>query len=91
MNRLHPEKNRLSESPADEGTDAGTSDDITQLENGIRSSLSRETRSQRWEKLRKNASSGNEGTPDDEIAVGLRSKPSKMQGNDARIRSSGAT
>ncbi len=42
-------------------------------------------------KLRKNASSGNEGTPDDEIAVGLRSKPSKMQGNDARIRSSGAT
>ena len=47
MNRPRPEKNRLSENPADEGTDAETFDDITQLENGIRSSLSRETRSQR--------------------------------------------
>jgi len=47
MNRPRLEKNRLSENPADEGTDAGTFDDITQLENGIRSSLSRETRSQR--------------------------------------------
>ena len=45
--RLRLEKNRLSENPADEGTDEGTFDDITQLENGIRSSLSRETRSQR--------------------------------------------
>jgi hypothetical protein len=40
---------------------------------------------------RKNASSGNEGTPDDVIADGLRSKPSKMQGNTGRILSSGAT
>jgi len=47
MNRPRLEKNHLSENPADEGIDAGTFDDITQLENGIRSSLSRETRSQR--------------------------------------------
>ena len=47
MNRPHLEKNRLSENPADEGIDAGTFDDTTQLENGIQSSLSRETRSQR--------------------------------------------
>ena len=91
MNRPRLEKNRLSENPADEGIDAGTFDDITQLENGIRSSLSRETRSQRWEKLRKNASSGNEGTPDDAIADGFRSRPSKTQGNAGRIRSLGAT
>jgi hypothetical protein len=91
MNRPRLEKNRISENPADEGIGAGTFDDIMQLENGIRNNLSRETRSQRYEKLRKNASSGNEGTPDDEIAVELRSRPSKMQGNDARIRSSGAT
>jgi hypothetical protein len=38
-----------------------------------------------------NASSENEGTPDDVIADGLRSKLSKMQGNAGRIRSSGAT
>jgi hypothetical protein len=47
MNRPRLEKNPLSENPDDEGIDAGMFDDITQLENGIRSSLSRETRSQR--------------------------------------------
>jgi hypothetical protein len=47
MNRPRPEKNHLSENPADEGTDAETFDDITQPENEIRSNLSRETRSQR--------------------------------------------
>jgi hypothetical protein len=41
------EKNHLNENPADGGTDAGTFDDITRPENGIRSSLSRETRSRR--------------------------------------------
>jgi hypothetical protein len=45
--QLHPEKNRLNENPADRGTDAGTFDDITRPENGIRSNLSRETRSRR--------------------------------------------
>ncbi len=44
MNRPRPEKNHLSENPADEGTDAGTFDDITQLEKGIRSSLELEAR-----------------------------------------------
>jgi hypothetical protein len=47
MNRPRLEKNHLSENPADEGTDVGTFDDIMQPENGIRSSLSRETRFQR--------------------------------------------
>jgi hypothetical protein len=32
-----------------------------------------------------------QGTPDDVIAGGLRNKPSRMQGNAGRIRSSGAT
>jgi hypothetical protein len=45
--RPHPEKNRLNENPADGGTDAGTFDDITWPESGIRSNLSRETRSRR--------------------------------------------
>jgi hypothetical protein len=45
--RPHPEKNRLNENPTDRGTGAGTFDDITRPENGIRSNLSRETRSRR--------------------------------------------
>jgi hypothetical protein len=46
-NRPRLERNHLNENPADGGTDAGTFDDITRPENGIRSSLSRETRSRR--------------------------------------------
>ena len=91
MNRPRLEKNRLSENPADEGIGAGTFDDITQLENGIRSSLSRETRSQREGKLRRNASSENEGIPADVIADELRNKPSRTQGSTGKIHSSGAT
>jgi hypothetical protein len=45
--RLRPEKNLLSENPADGGTDAEISGDITRPESGTQSSLSRETRSQR--------------------------------------------
>jgi hypothetical protein len=45
--RLHPERNLLNGNPADEGTDAEISSDITMPESGTRSSLSRETRSQR--------------------------------------------
>jgi hypothetical protein len=45
--RLRPEKNHLNKNPVDGGTGAGTFDDITRPENGIRSSLSRETRSRR--------------------------------------------
>jgi hypothetical protein len=47
MSQPHPEKNRLNENLADGGIGAGTFDDITRLENGIRSSLSHETRSRR--------------------------------------------
>jgi hypothetical protein len=65
--------------------------DITKPENGIRSSLSRETRSRRWEKLRKNASSGNEGTPDDVIVDELRNKPSKTRGSAEKIHYSAVT
>jgi hypothetical protein len=45
--RLHPERNLLSGNPADEGTDAEISGDITRPESGTRRSLYRETRSQR--------------------------------------------
>jgi hypothetical protein len=45
--RPHPEKNHLNENPADGETGAGTFDDITRPENGIRSNLSRGTRSRR--------------------------------------------
>jgi hypothetical protein len=65
--RLRLGKNHLSGNPVGEEIGAETSGDITKPENRIRSSLSRETRSRRWEKLRKNASSKNEGTPDDVI------------------------
>jgi hypothetical protein len=45
--RLHPERNLLSRNPADEGTDAEISGDITRPESGTRRSLYRKTRSQR--------------------------------------------
>ena len=45
--RLHPKRNLLSGNPADEGTDAEISDDITRPESGTQCSLYRETRSQR--------------------------------------------
>jgi hypothetical protein len=89
--RPRPEKNHPSGSPIDGEIGAETSGDITRPESGIQSSLSRETRSQRWEKLRRNASSENEGTPDGVIADELRNKPSRMQGNVEKIHSSGAT
>jgi hypothetical protein len=46
-NRPHLERNLLSGNPADGGTDAEISGDITRPESGTWSSLSRETRSQR--------------------------------------------
>ena len=81
----------LSGNPVDEEIGAETSGDITKPENGIRSILSRETRSRRWEKLRKNASSENEGTPDGVIVDELRNKPSTTQGSAGKIHSSVAT
>jgi hypothetical protein len=85
MSRPRLGKNHLSGNPVDEEIGAETSRDITKPENGIRSSPSREMRSRRWEKLRKNASSGNEGTPDNVIVDELRNKPSKTQGNVEKI------
>jgi hypothetical protein len=84
-------KNHLSGNLVDEEIGAETSGDTTKPENRIRSSLSRETKSRRWEKLRKNASSGNEGTPDDVIVDELRNKPSKTQGNTEKIHYSAVT
>jgi hypothetical protein len=46
-NRLHLERNLLSGNPADGGTDTEISGDITRPESGTRSSLSRQTRSQK--------------------------------------------
>jgi hypothetical protein len=45
--RLHPERNLLSGNPADEGTDAEISGDITRPESGTQRNLYRETRSRR--------------------------------------------
>jgi hypothetical protein len=45
--RLHPERNLLSGNPADEGTDAEISGDITRPGSGTRRSLYREMRPQR--------------------------------------------
>jgi len=89
--RLHPERNLLSGNPADEGTNAEISGDITRPESGTRRNPYRETRSRRREKLRRNVSSGNEGIPDDAIVDGLKNRPSRRQGNVGKIHSSGAT
>jgi hypothetical protein len=89
--RPHLERNLLSGNPADEGTDAVISSDITRPESGTQRNLYRETRSQRWEKLRRNVSSGKEGIPDDAIVDGLKNRTSRRQGNVGKIHSSGAT
>jgi hypothetical protein len=78
-NRPHPERNLLSWNPADEGTNAEISGDITRPESGTQRNLYRETRSRRWEKLRKNVSSGKEGIPDDAIVDGVKNMPSRRQ------------
>jgi hypothetical protein len=89
--RPYPERNPLSGSPADEGTDAETSGDITRLESGTRHSLCRGTRPQRWEKPRKSVSSGKEGIPGDAIAGELKNMPNRKLSNVGKILSSGAT
>jgi hypothetical protein len=90
-NRLRPERNLLSGNPADEGTDAEISDNITRPESGTRRNPYRGTRSRRWEKLQKNVSSGREGIPDDVTVDGLKSKLSRKRGNVEKIHSSDAT
>ena len=91
MNRPYLERNLLSGNPSDEGTDAEISGDITRPENRTRRNPYRETRSQRWERLRKNVSSGKEGITDDTIVDGLKNRPSRKQGNAGKIHSSDAT
>jgi hypothetical protein len=91
MNRPHLERNLFSGNPADEGTGAEISGDTMRPESGTRRNPCRETRSRRWEKLRKNVSSGKEGIPDDAIVDELKNRPSRRQGNVGKIHSSGAT
>jgi hypothetical protein len=91
MNRLHQEKNLFIGNLAGEGIDAEIFGDITRPENGIRRSPYRETRSQKWEKLRKNGSSEKEGTLDDVTVGRLKNRLSRKQGNVERIHSSDAT
>jgi hypothetical protein len=91
MNQLHQEKNLFTGSLADGGTDAEIFGDITKPENRIRHSPYRETRSQKWEKLRKNGSSEKEGTLDNVTVGRLKNRPSRKQGSVRKIHSSDAT
>jgi hypothetical protein len=61
--------------------------DIMKLENETRRSLYHEMRSQRWEKLLMNESSGKGGIPADK----LKSKPSRRRDNAERTLSSDET
>ena len=90
MNQLHREKNLISGNHAGRGTDAEIFGDITKPENRIRRSPYRETRSQKWEKLRKNGSSEKEGTLDDVTVGRLKNRLSRKQGNVGKIHSSDA-
>jgi hypothetical protein len=91
MNQLHQEKNLFIGNLAGGGTDAEIFGDITRLENGIRHSPYHETRSQKWEKLRKNGSSEKKGTLGDVTVGRLKNRLSRKQGNVERIHSSDAT
>jgi hypothetical protein len=84
MNQPHREKNPFSRNLADEGTDAEMFGDITKPESGTRRSMCHEMRSQRWEKLQKNGSSGKGGIPDDVIVGKLKSRLSRKQDNAKR-------
>jgi hypothetical protein len=88
MNQLHQEKNLFIGSLAGGGTDAEIFGDITRPENGIRRSPYRETRSQKWGKLRKNGSSEKEGTLDDVTVGRLKNRTSRKRGNVGKIHSS---
>jgi hypothetical protein len=91
MNQLYQEKNLFIKSLADGGTDAEIFGDIMRPENGIRRSPYRETRSQKWEKLRRNGSSEKEETLNDVTVGRLKNRRSRKQGNVERIHSSDAT
>jgi hypothetical protein len=91
MNQLRQEKNLFIGNLAGGGTDAEIFGDITRSENGIWLSLYHETRSQKWEKLRKNGSSEKGGTLDDVTVGKLKNRLSRKQGNIERIHSLDAT
>jgi hypothetical protein len=91
MNRLHQEKNLFIGNLASGGTDAEIFSNIMRPENGIRRNPYHETRSQKWEKLRKNGSSEKEGTLDDVTVGRLKNRLSRKQGNIERIPSLDAT
>jgi hypothetical protein len=66
-------------------------EDIMKPENETRRSVYHEMRSQRWEKLQMNGSSGKGGTPADVIIGKLKSKLSRKQDSVERILSSDET
>ena len=81
MNQLCLGKNHLSGKLVNEGTDVVTPVDIMKPENETHRSLCHEMRSQRWEKLQMNESSGKGGTPADVIVGKLKSRPSRRRDN----------
>jgi hypothetical protein len=87
MNQPRREKNPFSENHTDEGTDAKMFGDITKPESGTRRSPCHEMRSQRWERLQKNGSSGKGGILDDVIVSKLKSMLSRKQDNTERTLS----
>jgi hypothetical protein len=91
MNQPRREKNLFSGNLADEGTDAEMFGGITKPESGTRRSPCHEMRSQRWERLQKNGSSGKEGIPDDVIVGKLKSRLNRKQDNTERTLSSDKT
>ena len=91
MNQPCLGKNLLSKKLADEGTDTVMLGDIMKLENETRRSLYLEMKSQRWEKLLMNESSGKGETPTDVIVGRLKSKPSRRRDNAERTLSSDET
>jgi hypothetical protein len=91
MNQPRQKKNLFSGNLADEGTDAEIFSDITKPESGTRRSQCHETRSQRWERLQKNGSSGKGGIPDDVIVGKLKSRLSRKRDNAERVHFSDET
>jgi hypothetical protein len=91
MNQLHQEKNLFIGSLTSGGTNAKIFGNIMRPENGIRRSPYRETRPQKWEKLRKNGSSEKEGTLDNVTVGRLKNRLSRKRGNVGKIHSSDAT
>jgi hypothetical protein len=91
MNQPRQEKNLFSGNLVDEGTDTEIFGDIMKLEGGTWRSLCHEMRSQRWEKLQKNRSSGKEGIPDDVIVGKLKSRPNRRRDNTERTLFSDGT